>query len=107
MRTTRLWKNLLHSKSKDRKAQKLKSFGSGNAKRPKQNSQNRLNQAKEKIPVFPLEFVEKNSISVQVDNFFLTVDLGYTRQGSDFNRASPKNGNKVLRTSTETYDRYG
>ena len=75
MRTTRLWKNLLHSKSKDRKAQKLKSFGSGNTKRPKQNSQNRLNQAKEKIPVFPLEFVEKNSISVQVDNFFLTVAL--------------------------------
>jgi hypothetical protein len=70
MGTTRLWNNLLHSKSKDRKAKKLKGFGIGNTKGPKQNSQNRLNQARENIPEFPLEFVDKNRISVQVDNFF-------------------------------------
>ena len=52
MRTMRLWNNLLHSKSKDRKTKKLKSFGSGNTKGPKQNSQNRLNQAKKKYLCF-------------------------------------------------------
>ena len=65
MWTTRLWNNLLQSKSKDRKDKKLKSFGIGNTD-PKQNNQNRLNEAREKIPVFPLEFVEKNRISVQI-----------------------------------------
>jgi hypothetical protein len=47
MWTTRLWNNLLHSKSKDRKDKKFKSFGIGNTD-PKQNSQNRLNEAREK-----------------------------------------------------------
>jgi hypothetical protein len=52
MRTMRLWNNLLHSKSKDRKTKKFKSFGSGNTKGPKQNSQNRLNQEKKKYLCF-------------------------------------------------------
>jgi hypothetical protein len=51
MGTKRLWNNLLHSKSKDRNAKKFKSFGSRNTKGPKQNNQNRLDQAREKIPV--------------------------------------------------------
>jgi hypothetical protein len=52
MRTTRLWNNLLHSKSKDRKTKKLNSFGIENTKGLKQDSQKSVKSSEGKNTCF-------------------------------------------------------